>query len=974
MAIGREAQRLSLSRFGALLKRYRVAEGLTQEDLAERAGLSVRGISDLERGKALRPQRETLRALVKALHLSSRDRAQLEAAAEYHRTAAAVLDPLGIAPPGALMVGRDRELTALERHLSGEGPPVLVIAGEPGIGKSRLLQEAARQAGGRGYTVLHGGGQRGAGQDPYAPMLDALARSLAGLSPSHLRTALAGCGWLPRLLPELVETVSVPFPAGTLPATQERRLVFAAVAHYLGNIAGPAGTLLVLDDLQWAGPDALDLLVSLVQPDSRTPVRILGAYRDTEVDHNTSLLALLADLAERYLVSRLRLGPLEEADAAELLDQCLQRREVTITPDIKQQIIQRTGGVPFFLVSRLHDLEGGDDRAAVPWNVTQSIGRRVARLGPAARNLLAAAAIMGREVRQSTLERMVALSEEELIQGLDTACRAGLLVVHGTAAYRFAHDVVREAVEGALGEAERTRLHRKAGEVLEELPQHTIPITERAALLAWHFLEGDDPERGLRYSLLAGDGAAAVFAYGEAEVYYRRALTMATDAGDTVSAATIREKLGALLHRTARWLEAMETLESAAGVYRDLRDTERERRVILSCAWIQLDRGRPEEAIRLARSMLAALEAAPPSRMLAEFYLVLASALAQTDSPADALDAAARATEIARDIGDDVVAAAAEERRGLVLLLSGAVEQSGPVLERAVALAEATGRTDTLLRTMSNLSSVLLEPGAAVAYVRRALLVAEQQNDLVTLANLIEELVQRGHVLEARAHLEPVLARFQTAGLPPASLYPLFHVLGRVAMLTGDWRAARRHLQEAILLAEPGGVPWPRWMALSDLAWLDIWQRKPEDALARLAPEREVLDAWGMFPAAVRAEARLQLGAVDRAEDEIQHVLSLHGRYAKRGRIMLLCAEGMVETRRHQWDRAEQAFEEALALERTLPTADFKAYTLYQFGLMCREQGERERARVRLEEARAVFQQMSTHPCVDWTEQALQSL
>src|SRR5437763_6154010 len=153
--------------FGALLKRYRQAAGLTQEALAEQAGLSVRAISDLERGRKVRPHKDTVTLLAAALQLSPPEYAAFVAARQ------------GSAPPAAgpevpPFVGRSRELVLLERHLAGEGPPLLLLAGEPGIGKSRLLQEAEQRAGAHGLWVLTGSCQHRGGETPYAPLLPAL--------------------------------------------------------------------------------------------------------------------------------------------------------------------------------------------------------------------------------------------------------------------------------------------------------------------------------------------------------------------------------------------------------------------------------------------------------------------------------------------------------------------------------------------------------------------------------------------------------------------------------------------------------------------------------------------------------------------------------------------------------------------------------------------------------------------------------
>src|SRR5437764_2235015 len=239
--------------FGALLKRYRQAAGLTQEALAEQAGLSTRAISDLERGLKLRPHKDTVALLATALPLTPPEHAAFVAARQ------------GSAPPAAgaelpPFVGRSRELVLLERHLAGEGPPLLLLAGEPGIGKSRLLQEAGQRAGAHGLCVLAGGCQRRGDETPYAPLLPALEHYLQAQAPAQLRAELCGCAWLVRLLPELAGGPVEPLPAWTVPPEQERRLLDKAVGRLLANVAGPAGTLLLLDDLQWADPDALELL------------------------------------------------------------------------------------------------------------------------------------------------------------------------------------------------------------------------------------------------------------------------------------------------------------------------------------------------------------------------------------------------------------------------------------------------------------------------------------------------------------------------------------------------------------------------------------------------------------------------------------------------------------------------------------------------------------------------------------------
>src|SRR5205085_3745714 len=280
----------------------------------------VRGIQALEQGTSHTPRPDTVALLAAALRLSPQAQVTFAAAAR-SRSFPPSGPPSSGRPAGAgghavvPLVGRAPELAVLERHLRAEQttegtPQVLLLSAEPGIGKSRLLQEAVQQGVAQGWTVLAGGCHRQGSQEPYAPLLDALAQHLHTQAPVRMRAALAGCAWLVRLLPELAQTLE-PLSPGTLPPEQERRLMFAAVVRVLANVAGPAGTLLVLDDLQWAGPDALDLLAMLVRSPSLAHrergargagvLRVVGAYRETEVRPADPLGLLLADLAQAGL-------------------------------------------------------------------------------------------------------------------------------------------------------------------------------------------------------------------------------------------------------------------------------------------------------------------------------------------------------------------------------------------------------------------------------------------------------------------------------------------------------------------------------------------------------------------------------------------------------------------------------------------------------------------------------------------------
>ena len=465
---------------GQLLQRYRVLAGLTQEELAGRAGYSGNYIGKLEQDQRELPAAAADR-LATVLGLADQDRAALRAARERRQG--------GRGLPVRLLAGRDAEMAQIRQLLAGAGPPVLLLAGEPGMGKTRLLEEAASRGAAGGWGVARGGCLRRA-QDAYAPLSGALEDALQRLPTGQRAEALRQAGRVDLLLPELA-LPGGPDPgeggltAGVQPE-QQRRLLVSSAGRLLRAVAGPAGTLLILDDLHWAGPDAVDLLAALLAAAGSPPLRVIGAYRDSETP--ARLGEFVADLARASLVRVLPLGPLTDADAGQLILQLAPEGEQM--PAVLPAIVRRAGGVPFFLVSYAEQVsDGGQGEAplAVPWTVAQVIGQRVAALPGPAKELLSVAAVAGRVVPHALLAQVTGSDDEQVLQAVETALEARLLAEDGPDGYRFTHDLIRETVESGLSAARRRRLHRRIGQALEHQPGAS------AESLAFHFSQsGED--------------------------------------------------------------------------------------------------------------------------------------------------------------------------------------------------------------------------------------------------------------------------------------------------------------------------------------------------------------------------------------------------------------------------------------------------------------------------------------------------
>jgi transcriptional regulator with XRE-family HTH domain len=493
--------------FGALLARFRRAAGLTQEQLADRAELSVRAISSLECGSR-HPRRLTLDRLAAALDLTSAQRTGLQGAARYgRRRAVPVGTLLPIAGPAGPLVGRRTELAELHAHLTGDGPAVLTYDGEAGIGKSRLLAEAVALGTRIGMPVLVGVGRRDSG--PYSPLADALADHVRRTPPSVLAAQLRGCAGLELLLPELADRTRPgwPGPASTMqsatgagasterggpstdgggvePGRQGRRLMFEAAGRFLDNIAGTGNLLLVLDDLHWAGPDTAELLAYLVRRSWRY-LRLIAACRTGDVGPGTPLGQCAADLARLHLVRGRRLAPLTPPESDALIS--VTDGEAALSETVRTRIVRLSGGLPLFLVELTRAaLDAPPDPAAstlpasgattrsgaqrVPWHLRLAVVHQLSVLPEPVVLLLRRMAVAGPTVTVAQLvgdER----DAELVLDRLDVARRYRILdeTRYG---FRFRYPLVREVLAVGMG-PNRRRLWRSGSADVRHAPVRT---------------------------------------------------------------------------------------------------------------------------------------------------------------------------------------------------------------------------------------------------------------------------------------------------------------------------------------------------------------------------------------------------------------------------------------------------------------------------------------------------------------------
>lgn len=478
-------------------------------------------------------------------------------------------------------VGRRRELAELHRAIrrasGGEGSVVL-LAGEPGIGKTRLAQQIAGEAAERGFRVLEAHCPDNEGTPPYwlwtqilRDTTDGLA-SLADLPTALVRSAGAPQGTAP--------SESASRPAGRFrddPVTLRYQL-FDAVRRRVVEEAGHQPVALVLDDLQWADRSSLALLELVAAEAPRSPLLILAAFRRAGLDEGHPLYATLGALA-RGSCLHLPLVGLGRPDADRLVNALLGRPGSQALLDA---MYEHTEGNPFFLVetAKLLAWQDPDDAAAplhIPATVRAALSRRLARLSAETRATLRIAAALGNEFDFALLASLLRLREEYLLAQLDEALEARVLRHVGEPErYALGHGLIRRALYEELSPSRRTRLHARIFRMLRHA--HPEASGERAAALAHHawrarsILDHTDVVVALTE---AGEHALRVHAYDEACQHFRSGLEIYSGAPDGVFSARLHRGLGVALAATSeRWnrQEAWEHLRLAAAFLADSGD------------------------------------------------------------------------------------------------------------------------------------------------------------------------------------------------------------------------------------------------------------------------------------------------------------------------------------------------------------------------------------------------------------------
>jgi DNA-binding SARP family transcriptional activator/tetratricopeptide (TPR) repeat protein len=883
----------------------------------------------------------------------------------------------------AVFVGREGEIAeleaALDAALTGRGR-LLLLVGEPGIGKTRLAEELVRQARARGARVLVGRCWEAGGAPAYWPWVQSLRAYVEETEPEALRAQLgAGAASLAQIVPELRERLpDLPEPA-PLAAESARFRLFDATARFLRAAAAGAPLVLVLDDLHAADEASLLLLRFVAGELAGARLLVLGTYRNVDPTVRDPLATTLAELAREQVTQRLELAGLTPADVAryvELAAGAAPPRELV------EAIHAETEGNPLFVgevvrllaaEGRLADVDARDLWAlGIPQGVREVIGRRLRRLSEECVRVLTLASVAGREFGLDALTRVSELAPDELLGVLDEAvdARVVISVPDAPGRLRFAHALIRETLYDQLTTPRRVQLHRRVAEALEALYEWNPE--PHLAELAYHFFEaapGGDVEKASEYAERAGRRALTLVAYEEAARFFEQALQALElrQPVDAVARCELLLELGEAHSKAGASTEAKARFLAAADLARTTRLPEHFGRAALGYEgrfpWLRA--GSDQRIVPLLLEALAGLrgqETVLSARLLAR----LAGALRDEPSLEPRSSFARQGAELARRLGDPDTLVFAT--------LSLATATWGPDVEEFAALAREAGRlaaeSGNPERELQTLWPQYIA-WHALGDRARALAVATRYE---ALADELKQPAHQWYGNALRSHWALFQGRFEEAErLMEAAL--------RLGERAQNWDAGvsyklalfalRRHqgrLAEIEELLRQAGADYPGYRTFRALRPLvEVELGRPDDgrrSLGELAADEFAAfprDSEWTFCLCVLAEVAARLGDGERANvlhDLLLPYTALNALAAGElaigsvARYVGLLAQTLGRT--HE---AAEHFEAALEMNARMGARPWLAHTQAEYGRLLLER-EEPRARELLAEALATYREL----------------
>jgi tetratricopeptide (TPR) repeat protein len=902
------------------------------------------------------------------------------------------------------LVGRANELSQLRQHWSqamqGNGHLVM-ISGEPGVGKSRLADELVAFIRLRGSYVLQGGCYEYEATTPYLPLIEALRDWVDGQSDTVLRDTLGStAAELAKLAPEIEGRIGPLPPNPLLPPEQERMRLFDAMARFLKTLTSQEGLLLLIDDLHWVEHGTLALLHYVLRRLRGERLLVLGAYREVELDRSHPLAASLVEWNRERLVTRIQLSRLTSQDCSRLLSSMFGLDQVS--EEFVQAIYQETEGNPFFIEEVIKALieqgqiyrdDSGWGRAeitelAIPQSIKEAIGRRLNKLEAEEIEALQYAGVLGKTFTFAEFltgfeasKNGGAKLEDRLLDLLDHALEAQLIRAAKGEGFSFTHDKIREVLYDELNPVRRRRMHQRAGEGLERI---YTGLAREAHIqdIAFHFLQSGDLPRALEYSRLAAQKAERLYAHEEAVRYYLHAAECAAALGTPDVLGEIYLKLGDVYvtqglsyQAVERYLKALDLVNNAR-----MRGSLKTR---IGTEYIQVG---DERGLAYLEEAQKELDPASQSIELALIQANLGRYHHYRAQHAKAIEFLERARELAEPSGDP------ESLRLIYGYLAGAYqhraqfEESGRWANKCIELGKREAYPLATAIGYEFIAENSLTPGnwpVALEYSRMNRETGERIGDQSRLAwsgfPSAVALREQGKLEEALEMARKTYALAEEIEENRLKIW-LMAILSFIYADLGEFDQASEAADQACVRADEIGQVvlqcWSRYSKASIHAILGEWQPAIE-----LCEQGRRLYASGdnrisrLYIGAMAPQVLFSAGRLDEAQQWLAEFLSL-ARESKAAHYEAigLRVEGQIYAAREMWERAEQAFEQASSQFRSLGSQLELGHTRYAAAQMWMDSGNLEAARESLQDALEIFTTSNARPWIERSQAAMQQL
>jgi eukaryotic-like serine/threonine-protein kinase len=930
---------------------------------------------------------------------------------DHPRPSPAVLEvsPFSLAERTAF-VGRENERTAIriaiDRAQSGNGSLVM-LGGGPGVGKSRLAMEMGGYASRAGFRCVVGHCYERDEPFPYLPFVEIIESSLAQASSleDFRRRMGDSAPELAQIAPSLRRVFpDIPQPL-ELPPAQQRRYLFQSFSEGLARAARTRSYIYIVEDLHWADESTWALLIHLANRVAQLPIVIIGTYREGYAQDNPALTRSLEELI-RMGIRPLKLGGLSKDAVARMLKG---PGELHAPEKLVNVIFEESQGNPFFVEEvyrhlieegKLFDAAGQFrtdleiDETDVPENVRLIIGRRLERLDDKEKQVLAAAAVIGRSFSFQLLTGISQIEVDELFTAIEKAQEMGIIVPSSEGPERpftFAHELVRQTLLAGISSPRRQQLHARVAEEIEKLSSGAV--NESAGEISDHLVKAGsfaDRKRLVRWLALAGKGALETAAFEEA----RRSFLSALSHQDAVEARERADLLASLAMAELgleRWDAALANLRQVLDIYTHLGDREMIGRSFTELADAFVWVGRSQEAAETARRGLSYLEGdISPNRVL--LLAVLGEACAATGQYEPAQEALQEALAFASRLADPKLEARVLGARLIVNLHYFRLREAAA----DGFLSEQLGGLDAPPWQRARQLRVLHQTLLTLGRLEEALKIADE---LEPLAMKIGQAYSVALCLSTRTWLEfvrePDLAKLE-AGFQEVSKsdakarFPFWDVLTDVQLsaldfVRGDWAAALSRADTASRID-------PQMSSIQGFGQGALFRQMAysgdrDGALALLEKQRASLPlsgrentrgSWwtlgmvieGLFMLGERAQAGQLYPLVRELIDTGAVVAWPMPRYTQ-------TIAGLAAAAAHQWEAAEKHFQVAMRQAEFFPDfleqaeiRRFHAMTLSDRAT----RGDREKARTLLSEALATYTQIGMSRHVEMTQALLEQV